>query len=301
MIRRTLTALVLVCLPLSAMAQDRQLLGFGRLFDNDAIGDGHDRWKSGSYTVSVLNGPSWGGSLPEQFGSLLEYRFSGAIVSPDEIDKPAANDRRYAGLLSLGVHTYMDLRGIETSLGADLVAVGPATGVGRFQHWVHSAVGGELPDLSNQLPNALRPTVSAELGRNFALSDQISVRPFVAAEAGIETYVRAGGDITIGSFGKGGLMLRDDTTGQRYRAIEGDTVPAMSFTLGGDVAHVFNSDLLPSGGAAVASDSRTRLRAGVAWQGQTSSVFYGLTYLGPEFNSQPAGQVVGSLNINLRF
>ena len=248
-----------------------------------------------------MNGPSWNGTLPGQFGSLLEYRFRGAILTPDEIDKPAATDRRYAGTLSLGVHTYMDVRGIEASLGADLVAVGPQTGLGRFQNWVHAAVGGELPDLSNQLRNAFYPTVNAELGRNFALSGQVNLRPFVAAQAGVETYVRAGGDIMIGSFGKGGLMLRDDTTGQRYRAIEGDTVPAMSFTLGGDVAHVFSSDYLPSGGAAVASDTRTRLRAGVAWQGQASSVFYGLTYMGPEFNTQPQGQVVGSLNINLRF
>jgi hypothetical protein len=301
MMIRAIFVWLLCSLPLAAAAQVRQTLGWGMVFDNDTLGDLHDRWHTGAYTVSMLRGPSWTGHLPETFGTVLEYRLSGSAVTPANLANPAANDRRYAAPLSFGVHTHFDLRGLEVSLGADLVATGPQTGIGGFQSWLHGILGAPKPDLTNQMGNAVYPTVQAELGRSFAVTDDLTVRPFVAAQAGIETYVRAGGDVVIGSFGNGALMLRDDTTGQRFRAVPGERTPALSFTLGGDVAHVYSSALLPQGGAAVALETRSRLRAGVAWQGETSSAFYGLTYLTPEFATQPEGQLVGSVNFNFRF
>jgi hypothetical protein len=285
----------------SAFADERQTLGWGRLFDNDLLGDMHDRWHSGAYTVSLLRGPEWSGQLATGFGDILEYRFSGSTVTPDNISAPAADDRRYVAPLSFGIKTHLYWRGFEANLGADLVAIGPQTGIGDFQSWLHELLGAPQPDLTNEIGNAFYPTVQAELGREFALSDQVSWRPFVSAQAGVETMVRAGGDLVIGSFGKGGLLLRDDTTGQRYSGIKGDASTGLSFTLGGDVAHVFDSALLPEGGAAVASETRGRLRAGMAWQGAKSSAFYGITYLTPDFDSQPTGQLVGSVNLNLRF
>ncbi len=301
MFSRGLLVLLVTALPLAAAADDRLTLGWGRMFDNDVLGDLHDRWQSGSYTVSVVRGPDWTGALPTTPGAVLEYRFSASTVTPADLADPAADDRRYAGPLSAGLHTHFDWRGIETSLGADLVAVGPQTGVGQFQSWLHGVLGMNKPDLTNQLGDAVYPTVQAEMGRSYAVSDAVTVRPFVAAAAGVETLVRAGGDLVIGSFGNGALMLRDDTTGQRYRAVPGERTPALSFTLGGDVAHVFGSALLPDGGTAVTRDTRGRLRAGVAWQGEKSSAFYGLTYLTPEFESQPEGQLVGSVNFHFRF
>lgn len=301
MMIRVLMACLLCVLPFASLAQERQTLGWGRLFSNDALGDLHDRWRSGSYTVSLMRGPEWTGALPSTPGSLLEYRFSGSTLTPANLENPRADDRRYAAPLSLGLHTHFNWRGIEASLGADLVATGPQTGVGGFQSWLHGLLGVPKPDLDDPLGNAFYPTLRGELGRSFAISDQTTLRPFVAAQAGVETYVRAGGDLIIGSFGTGALMLRDDTTGQRYRAIQGERTPALSFTLGGDVAHVFSSALLPEGGTAVATATRGRLRAGLAWQGETASAFYGLTYLTPEFDSQPEGQLIGSVNLNFRF
>jgi len=64
---------------------------------------------------------------------------------------------------------------------------------------------------------------------------------------------------------------------------------------------VFDSALLPENGLASRSEDRWGLRAGVHWQGQKASAFYGVTYLSPEFDQQPAGQLVGSLNLNLKF
>lgn len=301
MLSRGLLVLLVTALPLAAAADDRLTLGWGRMFDNDALGDLHDRWQSGSYTVSVVRGPDWTGALPATPGAVLEFRFSASTVTPADLADPAADDRRYAALLSAGLHTHFDWRGIETSFGADLVALGPQTGVGQFQSRLHGALGVNKPDLTDQLGDAVHPTVQAEMGRSFTVSDAVTVRPFVAAEAGVENLLRAGGDVVIGSFGTGALMLRDATTGQRYRAVPGERTPALSFTLGGDVAHVFGSALLPQGGPALARDTRGRMRAGMAWQGEKSSAFYGLTYLSPEFQSQPEGQVVGSVNFNFRF
>ncbi|MEO6298356.1 MAG: lipid A-modifier LpxR family protein [Paracoccaceae bacterium] len=288
-------------LPESACAEPQQTLGWGHFADNDAMGDFHDRWHSGSYTVSVIRGQHWDGLLPTKFGEILEFRFSGGTITPANLEEPAKGDRRYVAPLSLGVHTHLNWQGFETSLGADLVFTGPQTGIGRFQSWLHNVLGVAEPDLSNQIGNAVYPTLQAELGRTFVVSDNITMRPFVSAQAGVETYVRAGGDLVIGSFGRGSLMLRDDVTGQRYRAVDGIHIPAMSFTLGGDVARVFGSAYLSSSGPTAASDTRTRIRAGVQWQGEKASVFYGITYLSPEFDSQPQGQIVGSLNVNLRF
>jgi Uncharacterized protein conserved in bacteria (DUF2219) len=302
MTTRLLVTLLVTLLPaLPLAAQDRQTLGWGRLFDNDAMGDMHDRWHTGSYTLSMLRGPGWTGDLPSGLGTIMEYRFSGGLISAGDLTNPDPDDRRYAGPLSIGAHSHLSWRGFDATLGADLVAIGPQTGMGRFHTWIHEVLDVGTPDLSNELGNALYPTLRGELGRDLALSDRVTLHPFLAAQAGIETMVRAGGDIVIGSFGQGGLLLRDETTGQRYRGIQGGEGPGLSFTLGGDIAHVFDSAYLPEGGAVTAADTRTRLRAGVNWQGERASVFYGVTYLGPEFDSQPEGQLVGSLNLNLRF
>ena len=304
MIRRALVAFLFCLLALSqqVVAQEKVTLGWARLLNNDLLGDLQDRWHSGSYTVSVLRGPRWMGTAPRDFGSLLEYRFWGATLTPANLDDPAADDRPYAAPLSLGLHTHLAHGGLQGSFGVDLVATGPQTGVGRFQSWLHGVLGVPKPDLTKQIGNRFFPTLQAELGRDVALGSHSTLHPFVAAQAGVENLVRVGGDIVVGSFGQGGLLLRDDTTGQRYRGIDGQPEgSALSLTLGGDVAHVFQSNFLPDGSVVAATQTRSRLRAGLSWQGAASSVFYGVTYLAPEFETQPQGQVVGSVNLDFRF
>lgn len=291
---------IVLSLPLPALAQDRGTLGFGRLFTNDAIGDGKDRWHSGSYVLSMVRGPGWDGRLPGQPGALIEYRLRADIIAPADVADPAPGDRRYAGTLSIGAHTHFDWQGFETRLGFDLVGTGPGTGIGRFQRWAHDLFGLDEPDLDNQIANGVHPTVSAELGRSFSLGTAV-VRPFIEAQAGVETLVRAGADVTIGRFGTGGLLIRDATTGQRYSAIAGEDAPGFSLILGGDVAHVFDSIYLPSGDTPALRDTRSRLRAGMHWQGTRASIFYGLTWLDEEFEDQPEPQVLGSLRLGLKF
>lgn len=284
-------------------AQDRVTLGWGRAFTNDGLGDFKDRWRTGSYTVSRIRGPSWSGDLPATFGEILEFRARAEIVAPERLDIVPPGDRRYAGILSLGLHSHFDMGGFETSLGADLVMVGPQTGMDDIQSFIHRVLDYPEPLVAaTQIPDALYPTLVAEVARSLDLADGRTIaRPFVEAQAGLETFLRAGVDLSFGGYGKGALMLRDQVSGQRYRAVAGDRVPGLTFTLGGDVARVFDSRLLPEGGQAEVSDSRSRLRAGVAWQGKKASAFYGLTWLGKEFETQPESQLVGTLSFSLRF
>jgi len=302
MLKALLAATALLTMMTPVQAQDRVTLGWGRLFSNDALGDGQDRWRTGAYALSLVRGTNWSGSLPQTAGEILEFRLRADTIAPANLTNPAADDRRYAGVLSLSVHTQLALAGFEADLGGGLDLVGPQTGIGRFQSWAHGLMGqGDINALDDQIDNAAFLALSAEVGRRIALGNQAELRPFIAAETGIETLVRAGGDLVIGDFGRDDLMLRDNATGQRYRGVQGTRIEGVSLTLGGDIARVLDSHLLPDDGAAQMEDTRSRLRAGVQWQGANASAFYGVTYLSPEFAGQEDGQVLGSLALNLRF
>jgi hypothetical protein len=301
-ISKVFAVLALCAAAAPVAAEQRVTLGWGRMFSNDALGDGHDRWRTGSYQLSMLRGVSFDGDLPKSFGSLIEYRASSQIIAPASLTTAAATDRRYVGMLSLGAHSQFDWQGNDVSLGGDLVITGPQTGISNFQKWVHNALGMAEPlVVSNQLGNAVYPTVLGEIGRTVAVTPQVTLRPFAEAQAGVESFVRVGGDMVVGSFGRGTVMARDMTTGQRYRVAESQINQGISFVLGGDIARVFDSALLPSTGGAVMSDDRGRVRAGVHWQGDKTSLYYGVSYLSPEFESQSEGQVIGSLSLNLKF
>lgn len=288
-------------LPGRAAAEDRVTLGWGRFFYNDTLGDGHDRWQTGGYSVAMVRGYAFDGTLPDRPGELLAFRLRASIAAPADLQSPALDDRRYAGTLALGVSTQFQWHGNEVALGADLVATGPQTGLGSFQTTVHDWLGMDAPAvLDDQIGNGLHPTLTAELGRPLTLG-AAHARPFVELQAGAETLVRLGADLTFGGFGTGDLMLRDPVTGQRYRGVAGDRVAGMSLVMGGDAAHVFNSVYLPDDGAATLRPDRYRLRAGLQWQGERNAVFYGVSYLSPEFEEQDEGQLVGGLSLNLKF
>lgn len=285
-----------------ALAQDMVTLGHARLFTNDAIGDTDDRWRSGAYSLSFLRGERWGGDLPARPGEILEFRVRAEIIAPANLITPSVNDRRYAGVLGFGLFTHFALGEAEASLGGELVATGPRTHVDDFQAEAHDLFGLRRPKVgNNQISNGIHPTAMGEIGRQFQFGESITLRPFAEAQAGVESFARVGGDIVVGNFGRGALLVRDSVTGHRVKGIEGVEAPGISFTVGGDVAHVFDSVYLPDSGAVQLEETRTRLRAGLHWQGETAEVFYGLTWLGKEFETQPDTQVIGSVRVSFRF
>ena len=303
MVGARVVALVALVLGLSApgWAQERQVLGWGRLATNDATGDGQDRWRTGSYTLSLLRGPAWAGSAPSDPGALLEYRLRAEAIAPESLTTPNPADRPYVGAVSLGLHSHFARNGWEGSVGLDVIVTGPQSGISRVQERLHDALGLPKPAVTaTQIRNDSHLMLSGEAGRAFDVSANARLRPFLAAQLGGETLLRAGADLTLGQFGKGGLMLRDPVTGQRYRGIAGQTVPGLSAVAGADVARVWDSVYLPKGGVAP-EPIRSRARIGLHWQGARSDVFGGLTWLGPEFEGQREGQVVGSISFHIRF
>lgn len=287
---------------LPAAAQDRVVLGWGGLATNDAMGDGHDRWHTGGYQVSMMHGVRFQGALPKEIGALLEFRALAQILAPANLSAAGPLDRRYAGLFSLGAHTQFDWRGSEVSFGGDLVMTGPQTGLGDLQKWIHRSKG--LPEplaVSDQIGNGIYPTFVAEIGQGLALGDHVTLRPFAQAQVGVESFLRAGGDVVIGSLGRRAVMVRDAVSGQRYPVVKSMQDEGLSLILGADLARIFDSVLLPQSGAARMSDERQRLRVGAQWQGEKAYVFYGVSYLGSEFASQAEGQLVGALDLSLKF
>jgi hypothetical protein len=294
---------LIALLAVPALAEDRRTIGVSRLFTNDALGDQRDRWRTAGYGVSLLRGPDWTGSLPATPGRLLEFRLRSEIVTPEAIANPDPRDRRYAGILSFGLHTHAAVGAGEARIGADLVVVGPVTGLSGLQGHLHDLLGLPEPDTSNQLGNAVYPMLSGEIGRSYRLGRAVTIRPFVEGQWGFETLIRAGADLTLGRFGEDALALRDVVTGHRVAGIRapGGGAPGLSLVLGGDVARVGDSALLPDDGTAVLRRDRTRLRAGLHWQGRRSDAFYGVTWLSPEFEGQHEGQLVGALQLRVRF
>ena len=292
--------LVLLCLLLPAapvLAEGREAIGNGRIFNNDIFGDGHDRWRTGSYAFSHLRAPhDWRGE-PQDFGDVLEYRLRAEIIAP----RRGSRDRPYVGALSAGLHTHWGDGALSYALGADVVAIGPQTRLADFQRAYHRTFSLPRPPVTDPLGDDVALSATASATYRLELEDGVTLRPFVEAQTGVEDVLRVGGDVLIGPVGQTDLMLRDVVTGQLYRGTQGGG-SGVSYLLGADVAQVGDSLYLPPGEGPAPLDTRTRARAGVHWQPVPDiTFFYGVTWLSEEYEGQPEGQVTGSLRLNFNF
>ncbi len=299
--RALLAATALAALPGISAADPRETIGWGRSFNNDYFGDNKDRWRTGSYTFSWVRGRSPYDGTPVPFGDILEYRFRSEIIAPLR-GSGAPGDRPYAGIFSAGIHTHFDVDAVELSLGADAVAIGPSTGISAFQEWFHDLFSYPAPQyLDGQLPDQLHLGVTAEAALPVRVGPELTLRPFVEVQTGVEEIARIGGDLIFGKVGHDDLLLHDPVTGQIYRGTEGPG-NGVSFVAGLDWAAVGGSVYLPEDDGYAATDQRLRARGGVHWQiAPGMSFFYGLTWLSEEFVGQPEGQLIGSLKLNLNF
>ncbi len=281
----------------------RVKIGYGRMISNDLIGELRDRWQTASYTSSRVMGNDWNGEMPADIGSLLEYRFQTKIIAPGDVENPVPNDRLYSTSVSLGAHTHFSVGSSEVSLGGDVVITGPMTGLADLQYFVHDLINRDVPSAATKadmIPNGFHPGLVAEFGRPIAISNAAEIRPFAELRTGDETLIRSGVDLYFGGIVDNDLLVRDQVTGQRYRTVRGDTLPGYGFIVGGDFAAMGSSIYLPDRGPDM-TDQRTRLRAGVMWQGDANSVFYGMTWLSKEFDTQEESQFVGSVRLNFEF
>lgn len=286
--------------PRASFMAGRRTLGWGRAFNNDYLGDGKDRWQTGSYMLSVLRGHQWTGALPDAPFEVMEYRLSVAITSPTKLSKPPAWDRRYAGRSQFMGATHWQARGLENMVGLGFTTTGKGNGIGDLHNTLHDWVSApQVRVREQQIGNGVHPFVLAELGREWDLGGS-AMRVFSQARVGDETLLRAGFDWQIGAREIGALWLRDEITGQRVVGISGNSSPGAWFTLGADFGHVWSSAYLPQDEIEL-SDTRTRVRAGVNMRHGDLGVFYGVTWLSKEFEAQPEGQVLGTLRVRANF
>lgn len=278
-------------------------IGYGRLFVNDFLGDGHDRWRSGSIAASHIFAQDWHGQLPTSAGEVLELRVLGQVIAPSNLRTPATGDRKYAAALSLGLHTHFQREGTEFALGSDLTVVGPQNGLADIQSALHDVFGIPAPSdavLNAQIGNQIIPGFVAEVGREVAILGTGRLRPFFELRISDENLMRAGVDFVLGELGADELWVRDPVTGFRYRTVQ-NAAQGRALVLGADVTYVDDSVYLPSTAGPAAETYRARLRAGLHHQGKKASVFYGLSWLSSEFSGQSSGQTLGAIRIKYEF
>lgn len=304
-IARLCAALILTLTAATASAEDRSWhwLGWSNVTTNDGTGDFQDRWQSFSTSTSFLFGPEGTRDVPYRFGDLLEVRLGTQIVTPANTRRPAPGDRPAAGALRAGLYTHFARGGWDVALGAGVEAVGPATQVLAVQDRFHALAGFDrlAPGvIAGQVGNTLRPMGSAEVAYAMAVDDHMTFRPFAEAHVGLETYARVGFDLLVGPGYRHGVLARDYVSGQPYQPLKGVNEPGVSVLFGADVARVFSSSFLTSPTYAL-TPVRARVRGGMMVEGEHAGLFYGLTYLAPEFTAQSSGQFVGTVQIRLNF
>ncbi|MGR3464003.1 lipid A-modifier LpxR family protein [Limimaricola sp.] len=291
---RALLLAAFACLsgPVSA-----ETLGWGRIFSNDYIGDGHDRWRSGSFALSRVSGPGWDGAPPDMPGGLVELRLRTEIMAPART-RAGRDDRPYAGVLAFGAVLHQSLGPLETATGGEILAIGPSTGLSDFQERAHEILGFDPPrGTDRQLQDALHLQARSEAAWPVRPAARLTLRPFVVAEAGAEEMLRAGIDAIWGGIGHHDLWLRDPVTGQPYRGIEGEAT-GLALVAGADAARVGDSVFLPGR----ETRDRHRARIGLHWQpGRQVKLFYGLSWLSEEFEGQHEAQLLGSLKLEFGY
>ncbi|NNJ67877.1 MAG: DUF2219 family protein [Boseongicola sp.] len=271
-------------------------LGWSLAISNDSIGEFLDRWQSSSVQFGTFYGPAWSGVAPSRFGEMLEFRFRTDILTPADLEAPDLSDRRHAGVLAFGVHSYATPRDFEVRGGVDLVVVGPQTGKLGLQRELHKLLGFTVPELDDfQIENTARLDFSGEVARVWDVGPA-RVRPFVEAQVGSEDFLRAGFDVTFGALGRGDQMVRAVTTGHRVPVGLG-AGEGFSLVVGADVARVVDSIYLPESLGYELTPVRKRVRVGAHYRADPWDVFYGVAWLGEEFEAQPEGQLVGTFQI----
>ncbi len=284
-------------------ASEFRILGRASLFNNDYLGDGDDRWRTGSYSRSTFFGTEWLGEMPQ--GGVYELRFRGEVIAPtDASQPPQSGERPFVGVAAMGMARHTRMGRFDVSAGGEIVVIGPQTGVSSFVTEAHDLLGFKPPRAAaGELANDLIPTGFVEASRLIARSASrpFELRPFLQAQLGAETYARIGMDAFVGRGVQGDLLTRDVVTGHVMTVTSLQTVASWTPMFGADIAHVFDSTYLPGSSGLAPKPWRMRVRGGLRSLGQSRDVFVGLTWLSPEYEGQPNGQVLGSLSVDHHF
>lgn len=147
--------------------------------------------------------PGWSGDEVKT----LAYRFGMQAYTPEDLRRRTLvqDDRPYAGVVFLGVSLYADRNGgpwrVNRQLHVDAGLVGPGTGVGKVQHWIHKHLDDTEPrGWSHQLRN--EPFLNLAYGQNWWHGGRL---------LGLELEYGPSAGLALGNlytYGSAGLLVR---------------------------------------------------------------------------------------------
>ena len=273
-----------------AAAEDWTVDRFHLFYSNDSNAAPRlDRWRTVALSGEWLFEHGHARQVGVQLGA--------EIIAPERLSPSGIPiDRAFAGLLQVKFRDYRKFDWLETRFGAGSSVVGPQTGLSDFLDAAHEILGGAPVSAftaNTQVPNEVYLDLGGEVAAQIPLNGA-TVRPFVEAMAGVETYARAGIDVSFS--GEVGLQ-RMPVTG----ALMGSAPDGWSVTGGFDVTHVMQSGLIPAGRPVTLKQERTRVRANLTYGFGDRSIDVGLAWLGPEFKEQSSGQFIGTVGMSFGF
>lgn len=273
-----------------AVAQDWTPDRFHLFYSNDSnAAPKLDRWR----TVAVAG--TWG--FDRGPARNVSFQLSAEIIAPERLSPSGVPaDRAFAGVYEAILRDRHELRWGEVHYGLGATLAGPQTGLSEFLDAAHEVLGGvPVSDFvaDNQVPNAIYLEIEAGIAHSFELNS-FAVRPFADLRSGVESYVRAGIDV---SWPKVVRPHRMPVTG----ALMVDPMEGWSAGVGFDVTYVLASDLIPAGQSVTLKDTRLRARGQVSYGTGPAQVDFGLAWLGPEFDEQRSGQWIGTVGLSFSY
>lgn len=116
-------------------------LGYGRLVTNDLLGDGKDRWRTGSVSAFRMYVQEDVDLKHLKLGQAVELRTHFEVVAPSDLQDDSGGDRPWGGAISLGLHSPFHYGSLQMSLGADVHVIGQNSGLTGFQQDLHKGLG----------------------------------------------------------------------------------------------------------------------------------------------------------------
>ncbi|MFQ1702246.1 lipid A-modifier LpxR family protein [Loktanella agnita] len=269
-------------------------------FTNDFFGDGHDRWRSGSYQRSYYSeGPKL------KWAEGLELRARSEIVTPWTPSNQPEGDVPYSTSLAFAAFAHNSILGFDTRIGGEVLLMGDASGMEMIQRTTHDSLGmDESFDPSRgdfeRVGNGVAFRFEAEVGRSFNITAQSMLRPYTEVTLGADQAASVGADLVIGPMVSADTWTRDVVTG-RLLTPQVNEIQGLSFIAGWDVRSVNTSVHFPAHSAVELEEIQYRSRVGFQNSTNFANYFIGQAWLSPSFVGQVEPQRLGMLSISFTF
>lgn len=285
----------------SANAEDRRsYVGEVGSFTNDFFGDGHDRWRSGSYQRSYY-------SEGLQFSRIrgIELRTRGELFTPWRPTPRQELNVLYSTLLGFGASAHTTIAGLDTRAGAEFLLLGDLSGLEFVQRTFHEGMGMEKSfdpsrDDVESVKNGIDFRLDLEVGRKLRLNGTSIVRPYAEFVVGADEAISVGADLIFGNLASAERWTRDVVTG-RLLTPEVNQIRGISFIGGWDTRSVYSSVHLPRNSAVELEPVQHRVRMGIQSSTGFTNFFIGQAWISPDFVGQPESQRLGMLSVSFAF